>query len=76
MGSSIKHRYYIEMTYSYKYNGKVYQNDKSEICFGFEKLEDAQNAIKEIKDNLSYGILTKFVFVNPKDPQNSLFFYK
>ena len=61
------------MTYSYKYNGKVYQNDKSEICTGYKKLEDAQNAIKLLKDKFSRRKqFPFFVFVNPKDPQNSL----
>ena len=71
MGSPIRHIYLPEIKYSYKYNGKVYQNDKSEICFPyFTNIKDAQGFLNLIIKMYKQKIP---VFVNTEDPQDSLF---
>ena len=68
-GSIIKHKYYIDIKYSYKYNGKAYQNDKSEYCSGYTSLVFAQMNLERIKNECKDVVL---IFVNPEDPQDSL----
>ena len=77
IGSTIKHRYFPEVKYSYKYNGKTYQNDKMELCIAFPNIKDAQgflNLITKTYKQNKQNIATKKlpVFVNTEDPQDSL----